>query len=305
MNFLLIALASIFMVLYSNAASTACRDNALALQVLGSGGPVADDERSASGYLLWHKGRSLVLIDAGGGVFQRFGAAGGSLDDLELIALTHFHTDHAADFPAILKGAYFSDRSRPLPVSGPDGEGAFPALEIFLERMFGENSGAFAYLSELLESGEDFPLLEPITVDHGSRTPQAVLEKDSFSVEAVGVHHGPVPSLGYLIRIDGRKIAISGDQNLSTDFFTEMIRGADLLVMPMAVPQYDQAVSLHARPSEIGQAAGQAQVGKLVLSHWMSRSLRQQDRNVRIVQENYDGPVQAAADLMCISLPEN
>lgn len=207
--------------------------------------------------------------------------------------------------PALLKGAYFSDRSRPLPVSGPTGQGAFPALETFLERMFGENNGAFAYLSGLLEGSEDFPLLKPITIDHGSRTSQAVLEKDSFSVESVGIHHGPVPSLGYLISIDGRKIAISGDQNLSTDFFTEMIQGADLLVMPMAVPQYDHAVSLHARPSEIGQTAKRAQVGKLVLSHWMSRSLRQQDRNIRIVQERYDGPVQAAADLMCIPLPRN
>lgn len=79
MNFLLTSLASIFMVLSSNSASAACRDNTLALQVLGSGGPVADDERSASGYLLWHKGRSVILVDAGGGVFQRFGAAGGSL----------------------------------------------------------------------------------------------------------------------------------------------------------------------------------------------------------------------------------
>ena len=53
-----------------------CKDAALAVQVLGSGGPVADSARASSGYLVWDHGRARVLIDAGGGTFQRFGAAG-------------------------------------------------------------------------------------------------------------------------------------------------------------------------------------------------------------------------------------
>jgi len=80
--------------------------------VLGSGSPIADDARSGSGYLVWREGRALVLIDAGGGIFLRFGQSGARLEDLELIALTHFHTDHAADLPASLKGAHFSARVR-------------------------------------------------------------------------------------------------------------------------------------------------------------------------------------------------
>ncbi len=30
-----------------------CGDKPLALQILGSGGPIADDSRASSGYLLW------------------------------------------------------------------------------------------------------------------------------------------------------------------------------------------------------------------------------------------------------------
>ena len=99
--------------------SAVCEASTVALQVLGSGGPVPDSGRASSGYLIWVDGRARVMVDAGGGTFLRFGESGARIEDLDLIALTHFHTDHAADLPAILKGGFFSPRSRPLPVSGP------------------------------------------------------------------------------------------------------------------------------------------------------------------------------------------
>lgn len=37
---------------------------------------------------------------------MRFGESSAELNDLDLIALTHFHTDYVADLPAILFGAY-------------------------------------------------------------------------------------------------------------------------------------------------------------------------------------------------------
>ena len=69
----------------------------VSLQILGSGGPVADDERSSSSYLVWIDGKSKILVDIGGGGFLRFGEAGAQMDDLEHIAISHFHADHSAD----------------------------------------------------------------------------------------------------------------------------------------------------------------------------------------------------------------
>ncbi len=105
-----------------------CTDSALTVQVLGSGGPVADSARASSGYLVWDHSRARVMVDAGGGTFQRFGATGARIEDLDLIALSHFHTDHAAELPALLKSGFFSERVRPLPVSGPAGNHLFPGL---------------------------------------------------------------------------------------------------------------------------------------------------------------------------------
>jgi hypothetical protein len=58
------------------------RGEGVTLQILGSGGPIADDARASSGYLVWADGKSRVLIDAGGGTFLRFGEAGASFAEL-------------------------------------------------------------------------------------------------------------------------------------------------------------------------------------------------------------------------------
>lgn len=290
-------------------AANDCR-NAFALQILGSGGPIADDDRASSGYLLWHDGAAVALIDAGGGIFQRFGEAGASLDSLELIALTHFHTDHAADLPALLKGAYFSDRSHALAIAGPSGNVRFPGLNAYLESLFDADRGAFRYLSGLLTgSGRVFPLT-PIEIEYTTRVPVEVLQDPI--VHAMGVHHGPVPSLAYRFEISEEigdeagdiSVVISGDQNLSGQGFIDFAHGADLLVMPFAIPETagSAARNLHAIPSGIGRAAAQANVGHLVLSHFMARSLEDLDSQLARVREHYDGPITLAEDLQCLRL---
>ena len=82
----------------SESLATVCKDNdQVQLQVLGSGGPIADDARASSSYLVWVDGESRVLVDAGGGAFVRFGEAGAKFSELDIIAISHFHTDHSAD----------------------------------------------------------------------------------------------------------------------------------------------------------------------------------------------------------------
>lgn len=282
-----------------------CAENGPVVQILGSGGPIADDARASSGYLLWLDGKARVLVDAGGGVFLRFGEAGASLEALDLVAITHVHTDHAADLPALLKGAYFSGRERSLALSGPDDNDRFPGIEPFLEALFDADRGAFRYLSGLHDGSGRLFELAPTTVDHHGREPVPVLETPDIRVEAIGVHHGPVPSLAYRIAIDGKRIVVSGDQNLAGGAFADFARDADLLVMPFAIPQNAgrAAANLHARPSDIGRVADEAGVDHLVLSHFMARSLRNLDAQVEHVREHYAGELTLAEDLMCVAIP--
>lgn len=298
---LLFALAS---TLSFPSAATDCRSAQVALQVLGSGGPIADDGRASSGYLVWHRGRARVLVDAGGGSFVRYGEAGAKLEDLDLIALTHLHTDHVADLPALLKGGYFSSRTRPLPITGPNQGRHYPGTRAFLQGLFDPERGVFRYLSGYLDGSDDLFPLQTSEVDASSDRAHTVYDADGLRVQAVGVHHGPVPALGYLVTVENRRIAFSGDQNASRPGFARLIAGADLLVMDHAIGTNagSVATNLHATPTAIGRLAAQAQVRSLLLSHLMARSLRDPDGNEAAIRQHYQGPLQRAEDLQCVAL---
>jgi len=275
-----------------------------ALQILGSGGPIADDGRASSGYLVWVDGRSRFLVDAGGGVFLRFGEAGARFADLEHISISHFHTDHSTDLVALLKSGYFSNRSSALPLSGPMAGGDYPGTGDFLKRLLGQENGAYAYLEGYLDGSDGLVELVPIEVDPEITKATRVYTDAGTNIEilAMGVPHGPVPALAYRIRIGQRSIVFSGDQNGSSDAFIDFARGTGVLVMHMPVPENagEVARKLHAPPSVIGKIAAETGTGNLVLSHFMSRSLANMEENLNQIRSRYDGPLVNAYDLDCV-----
>ena len=274
------------------------------LQVLGSGGPIADDGRASSGYLIWIDGRSRFLVDTGGGIFLRFGEAGARFEDLEHIAISHFHTDHSTDLVALLKSGYFSNRTRKLPISGPAAGGDYPGTDDYLKRLLDQDDGAYAYLDGYLDGSAGLVKLESIEVDPAlSKASSVYADPDAdIDIHALGVPHGPVPALAYRIRIGQQSIVFSGDQNGSSETFIDFARGADVLVMHMPVPENISGVGrkLHAPPSLIGKIAAETGAGKLVLSHFMQRSLENREENLKQIQSRFSGILVSADDLDCV-----
>jgi ribonuclease BN (tRNA processing enzyme) len=277
------------------------------VQVLGSGGPIADDARASTSYLVWQDGASRALIDAGGGAFLRFGEAGAKFTDLDFIGLSHFHADHSSDLPALLKSGWFARRTRPLTLAGPGPGGPFPGLGTYLNSLFARDSGAYGYLSGYLDGSDGFPQLLPVEVATGD--PAAVdaiatAGVADLSVSALPVPHAIVPTLAFRLSIGGQEIVFASDQNGSNPAFTDFARGADLLVMHMVIPGDAEGVALklHATPARIGEIARDAEAKQLLLSHFMARSLQDLDGNVRAVRESYQGPVLVAQDLACFEV---
>jgi len=294
---------ALFAAACADALPVQCRAEGTVLQVLGSGGPIADDGRASSGYLVWTGGRSAVLIDAGGGTFLRFGESGARFDELEHVGLSHFHTDHSADFVTYLKTGFFSSRQRPLGVSGPGPGGPFPGLEAWLDASLGPD-GAYRYLGGYLDGSGGLVQLDRVEVDTAESRPTRVTRAGSggIDIDAIGVPHGIVPAIAYRVRTDDADIVFATDQNGGRESFVGFASGADILVMHLVIPQDADETSrrLHATPRRIGEIAAEVRPGKLVLSHFMARSLRDLDANVALVRETYKGELVIAGDLACI-----
>jgi ribonuclease BN (tRNA processing enzyme) len=283
-------------------ASPACGEHGVAVQVLGSGGPIADDARASAGYLVWVDGEARLVVDMGGGTFQRLGAARARARDLRAVLLTHYHVDHTSDLPALLKSASFGKRDAPLPVVGPSGSDRFPSLEPFVHSLVGAD-GAWPYLSGYVEGADPFALsLREVDVD--AAQPATVLDDEGLVVRAIGVPHGPVPALAYLVEVAGARVGFTGDQRMDEPRFHQLVDGADLLIAHHAIPEEASAAmrALHARPSQIGEIAARAKVRALVLSHHMRRSLDAAEQSLALIRERYDGPVTMANDLDCFAV---
>jgi ribonuclease BN (tRNA processing enzyme) len=286
------------------AADGHCSAQGVQFQVLGSGGPEVGDQRASSSYLIWLNGKARVLIDVGGGSSVNFGRSGAKMEDLDVILFSHFHVDHSADLPALIKSSFFDERHRDLPVYGPSGSGYFmPDTEYFLESLFGIE-GAFRYLSAFLDDGRSNGYrLNPVVLNVENHQIQKAFTNERVTTAAISVHHGSVPALAWRVEVAGKTIVFSGDMNGDYNTLPLLAKNADILVAHNAVPEGAQGVErrLHMPPSVIGKIAAETRVKKLVLSHRMRRTLGKEQETLREIQRSYAGTTQFANDMDCFT----
>ena len=302
-SFPMLLLLLLFVFPSTPARGQSCSVQGLVVQVLGSGGPELQDKRASSSYLIWQNGKPRVLVDVGGGSALRFGESGAQMSDLDVILFSHFHVDHSGDFAALIKSSWFEDRSRPLPIFGPEGNDFMPSTAQFVSDFFSDK-GAFGYLSELFVPGEQGSYkLQPHNVNATS-TPTTQFHGPDFTASSVRVIHGGVPALAWRVEIAGKRIVFSGDTNGNDPALPKLAMDADLFIAHNAVPEGVTGVerNLHMPPSVIGQIAAEARVKHLVLSHRMLRTLGKEAQTETEIRKRYSGPLVFANDLDCFPL---
>jgi ribonuclease BN (tRNA processing enzyme) len=251
------------------------------LTVLGSGTSVPRPDRGSPGYALEAGGR-VIMLDLGPGSLRQLTAAGYAHDRVDAVVFSHFHPDHCADLVHFLFAAKYGPgyrRTEPVRMIGPAG----------LKDLHRALITAFGHWMEP----------EPGTVQW-----LEFLGTDPQPIELGGVilRPGPVEhtpgALAWRVEAGGRSLAYSGDTDWSPDLM-DLARGADLLIADAASPE-GQKNAGHLMPSEAARLAAGAGVGRLLLTHFYPEC--DPDEAVAVARKYFDGPVEAAADLMVVEL---
>lgn len=242
------------------------------LVTLGSkGGPaIRPGGPSPTSSLLRLGGRAIV-VDCGLGVSRGLVEAGMSLKELDLVFVTHLHSDHVLELGGLLHTAWTTGLDHEVHVFGPPGTGHYWSR-------FGQ---AMEFDIEIRIADEGRPdIREVVRIEEFSEGP--VFEENGLRVSALRVDHPPVTDC-FALRFDhaGGSVVFSAD----TAFFpplADFARDADVLVHEAMLAEgvdrlvartgngarlKEHLLASHSFAAEAGRIAADAGVGRLVLNH--------------------------------------
>ena len=94
------------------------------LVLLGTGCPSPSDLRFGPSTLFTHDNKN-YLFDCGSGVTQRLSAAGVRSSEIDVVFVTHMHSDHIVDLYQLYISGWHQGRDSKFKVVGPRGIKAF------------------------------------------------------------------------------------------------------------------------------------------------------------------------------------
>ena len=279
-------------------------DQGARLVILGTGTPNADPARSGPAVAVVAGGQA-YLVDAGPGIVRRAAAAAAThgieaLDAsrLDILFLTHLHSDHTVGLPDVILSPWVLDRPDPIRIFGPPGTA----------EMTGHIEAAWQEDIHIRLSG-----LEPREANPeayravvSETTGGLVYEDGNVRVTAIPVLHGSWPHpLGYRFDAGGTSIVISGDARPS-ESLVDACGGCDILVHEVysseafltRPPEWQRYhADSHTSTAELAEIAGRARPGLLVLYHQLYWGATDEDLLREIREAGYTGRVVSAADL--------
>ncbi|MGA8180237.1 MAG: MBL fold metallo-hydrolase [Desulfobacterales bacterium] len=254
----------------------------MSVTILGSGTCVPSLKRSSCSVLI-RTGASILVFDSGAGTMRRLLETGNEIYDVSFIFYSHFHPDHTGELASFL----FSNKY-------PDGHRRKNLLTLaagrgFLE-FFEKLNRVYGHWIEL-----DPSLLNIIEFDNIHRDRRRF---GDFNVETLPMEHNP-ESIGFRITgFGGASVVYSGDTDYSDNLVT-LSKSTDLLICESAMPD-GLKVKGHLTPSQAGEIAARANVGKLVLTHFYPEcDGADMEKECR---KTYAGPLILAEDLMEIEI---
>jgi ribonuclease BN (tRNA processing enzyme) len=214
---------------------------------LGTGDAFSAGGRHLAAYLMQSPGGTL-LLDCGPTVLASLNRHGLSAEPIDAILLTHFHGDHFAGLPFLfLHYIYIEPRSRPLKIIGPSGV---------------ENRVMMIFRAMYADTAE-VPL--PFALEFIEAQPREPISAGSARIDPFRVpHQEQPPSLGYEIRVDGRKVVYTGDCGW-TEELLQHSQNADLFICECSF--FETRYETHLDYPRIAENASRLGARRIVISH--------------------------------------
>ena len=218
------------------------------LTIVGCSGSYPGPDSPASCYLVQAddaEGRTWnLLLDLGNGAL---GALHRYLDplDVDAILLSHLHADHCIDITSyyVLRKYHPTGAQPAIPIWGPKGT------------------------ARRVASAFDLPRKPGMREEFAFHRYRDAFEVGPFTITPAEVDHLGMAAYGVRVSADGAELVYSGDTGPS-EALVELAEGADLFLCEASFRDGDDnPPSLHLTGREAGEAAQQAGVRRLVITH--------------------------------------
>jgi ribonuclease Z len=253
-----------------------------------------------------------LQFDAGRGTMIRLAEAGTAAHELDALFLTHVHSDHLVDLADVVMTRWVHGTlhpSGPLPIVAVEG-----AATRFATRMLAPYVDDIDLRIEHVQERAPELAIRPFVLP-SSPTEVWRSEQGHVTVDAVGVHHEPVPeAVAYRVTTPAGVVVISGDTRVC-DEVRDLAAGADVLVHEacrtsaladlIAGTPFETIFDYHADTVALGALAADAGIGHLVLTHLIpaptdAAGERAFAQDVR--EGGFSGPLTVGYDLFTIEI---
>jgi ribonuclease Z len=298
------------MVVYAGATAHAQSQPGFRVTLLGTASPQPRPDRFGPSTLV-QAGDQTFVIDAGRGVPIRLRQLGVQLGKVDVLFLTHYHSDHTSGVPDLWLTGWlatpYAQRKTPFHVIGPVGA---------KNLMAGLEQAYAADIKIRLEDEKLPPEGIKTQVEEFDRD-GVVYEKNGVKVIAFAVEHGPAikPAYGYRIEHGGHAVTISGDTRYNANVI-KYGTGADLLIHEVAGARQEliqksvpvqRILAHHTSPEEAGRVFAQAKPKLAAYTHIVLQSAPgipepTLDEVVAETRKAYAGPLEVGEDLMSFEI---